>query len=43
MLNDSVVKNAWPKERRYKLKDSKGLVLDVTPKGVQTWRFRYCV
>jgi len=40
MLNDRVVKNVGPKERRCKLKDSNGLVLDVTPNGVQTWRFR---
>ena len=30
MLNDRVVKNVGPKERRCKLKDSNGLVLDVT-------------
>jgi len=30
MLNDRIVKNAWPKERRCKLKDSNGLVPNVT-------------
>lgn len=41
LLNDRVIKNAHPKDKRYELKDTSGLVLDVTPNGVKTWRFRY--
>lgn len=41
MLSDRTAKNAETKEKRYELRDSGGLVLDVTTKGVKTWRFRY--
>lgn len=41
MLNDRIIKNAQPKEKRYELKDTNGLVLDITPNGVKAWRYRY--
>lgn len=41
LLNDRIIKNAQPKEKRYELKDTNGLVLDITPNGVKTWRYRY--
>lgn len=41
MLTDREIKNARPKEKRYELRDTNGLVLDITPNGVKTWRYRY--
>lgn len=40
-LTDVKVKNAKPKEKAYKLADSEGLFLLVTPKGSKYWRFKY--
>jgi integrase len=40
-LSDTKVKNAKPREKAYKLADSEGLFLLVTPKGSKYWRFKY--
>lgn len=40
-LNDKICKNAKPKEKPYKLSDSGGLYLEVTPKGGKLWRLKY--
>lgn len=40
-LSDLKVKNAKPKEQRYRLADGSGLYLDVRPDGAKTWLFRY--
>lgn len=41
MLSEFQVRNAPIKPKRYELKDYAGLVLDVTTKGIKTWRFRF--
>ena len=43
MLIDKVVKNSLPGDRPYKVPDSGGLYLYVTPKGTQVWRYKYRV
>jgi integrase len=40
-LNDLRCKNAKPKTKPYKLSDSGGLYLFVTPSGNKSWRFKY--
>lgn len=40
-LSDSGVRNAQPKDKAYKLPDSKGLFLLVTPTGGKLWRMKY--
>ncbi len=40
-LTESRIKSAKPRAKRYRLTDGGGLVLDITPKGKKTWRFRY--
>lgn len=40
-LSDAMVRNAKPRERRYKLFDETGLFLIVTPEGGKWWRCRY--
>lgn len=40
-LTEPQVRNARPKERPYKLYDSDGLFLMVTPSGGKLWRFRF--
>jgi hypothetical protein len=40
-LSDLQVKNAKPKETDYKLSDSYGLHLLITPTGGKLWRFQY--
>ncbi|HYA41325.1 MAG TPA: integrase arm-type DNA-binding domain-containing protein [Syntrophobacteraceae bacterium] len=40
-LNDPKVKNAKPKEKQYKLSDSDGMYLLVTPEGGKYWRLKY--
>ena len=40
-LTDAKVKNAKPKDKAYKLADSEGLFLLITPKGSKYWRFKY--
>ena len=41
MLTDTAIRNAKPRERPYKLGDSRGLYLLVTPSGGKWWRFDY--
>jgi len=41
MLSDTVCRTAKPRERDYKLSDSKGLYLFVTTKGYKSWRCKY--
>jgi integrase len=41
MLTASAVKAAKPREKLYKLADSRGLALLVKPNGAKLWRFRY--
>ena len=41
MLTDTALRNAKPRERPYKLGDSRGLYLLVTPSGGKWWRFDY--
>ncbi|MEG3125776.1 tyrosine-type recombinase/integrase [Sphingomonas sp. GB1N7] len=40
-LSDRAVFNAKAKEKAYKLADSGGLYLFVTPKGFKSWRLKY--
>ncbi len=40
-LNDLRCKNAKPKNTPYKLSDTEGLYLYITPKGKKTWRIKY--
>jgi len=40
-LTDTKIKNANPKDRQYKLSDSGGLYLLISPKGGKWWRFDY--
>jgi hypothetical protein len=41
MLTDSGVHAAKPREKRYKLTDSRGLYLLVTPQGGRYWRLKF--
>lgn len=41
MLSDIVCRTAKPRERDYKLSDSKGLYLFVTTNGYKSWRWKY--
>lgn len=41
MLTDAAVRNAKPKDKPYKLADSGGLYLQVTPSGSKLWRMKY--
>lgn len=40
-LTELKIKQAKPREKAYKLADSDGLYLLVTPKGAKYWRFKY--
>ena len=40
-LTDAAARNAKPKEKLYRLKDDRGLCLEVAPSGGKRWRFRY--
>lgn len=40
-LNDTLIRNAKPKAKPYKLADEKGLSLLIQPNGSKWWRFRY--
>lgn len=40
-LTNVAVQGAKPKEKRYNLKDEKGLYLEVAPSGGKWWRLRY--
>lgn len=41
LLTETMVRNAKPKEKPYRLKDGDGLFLQIDPKGGKYWRFRY--
>ncbi len=41
MLNDTQVKYAKPKDKKYRLGDGNGLNLIITPNGKKTWVYRY--
>ena len=41
MLTAVAVKNAAPKEKAYKLSDSQGPYLYVSPSGHKSWRYKY--
>src|SRR5688500_20291581 len=43
MLTDLAVRAAKPREKPYKLWDSGGMVLMVTPRGQRWWRLKYRV
>ena len=40
-LTDMAVRNAKPQDKAYKLTDSNGLFLFISPAGSKLWRFRY--
>ena len=40
-LTDTAIRNAKPKDKPYKVADSKGLYLLVNPKGSKLWRIKY--
>jgi len=40
-LTDSAIRNAKPREKPYKLGDSGGLYLEVSPAGGKLWRLKY--
>jgi len=41
MLNDMKCRTASPRTKTYKLSDSEGLYLEVTPNGSKLWRLKY--
>ncbi len=41
MLTDSGCRGAKPKDKLYRIKDAKGLYLEVKPNGVKAWRYRF--
>lgn len=41
MLTETKCRNAKPQDKPYRLKDSKGLYLEVKPNGVKAWRYRF--
>lgn len=41
MLTDVAIRNAQPREKRYKLSDAHGLYLEVLPTGSRSWRWKY--
>ncbi|MGC0155275.1 tyrosine-type recombinase/integrase [Chromobacterium vaccinii] len=41
LLTDTGIKALKPKEARYRVTDSKGLLLEVMPSGSKVWRYRY--
>jgi len=40
-LTAKSVEAALPKEKRYRILDADNLLLEVTPSGGKSWRFRY--
>ena len=40
-LTTSQIQSAIPRDKTYRLHDSRGLCLEVSPKGGKWWRFRY--
>ncbi len=41
MLTETECRSAKPQEEPYKLKDGKGLYLEVKPNGIKAWRYRF--
>ncbi|MEQ5789187.1 integrase arm-type DNA-binding domain-containing protein [Erythrobacter sp. NFXS35] len=41
MLTDKAIRAAAPKDRAYKVSDSGGLFLHISPKNHKSWRFKY--
>ena len=41
MLSDPLIRNAKKQAAPYKLKDGKGLYLEIRPSGAKLWRYRY--
>jgi hypothetical protein len=41
VLTDVQCRNAKPKDKPYRLRDGKGLYLEVKPNGVKAWRYRF--
>ncbi|MDQ9168990.1 tyrosine-type recombinase/integrase [Oxalobacteraceae bacterium R-40] len=41
MLTDTQCRTAKPKEKPYKLRDGKGLYLEIKPNGAKAWRYRF--
>ncbi len=41
MLTDSACRGAKPKDKLYRIKDAKGLYLEVKPNGMKAWRYRF--
>lgn len=40
-LTDTAARQAKPKEKTYKISDSQGLYLEITPSGSKLWRLKY--
>ena len=40
-LTDAAIRNAKPRQKPYKVSDSKGLYLQVNPQGSKLWRLKY--
>ena len=40
-LTDAAIRNAKPREKPYKVADSKGLYLQINPAGSKLWRLKY--
>lgn len=41
MLTELAIKNLKPKQKLYRLADSHGLCIEVSPAGGKLWRYRY--
>ena len=40
-LTDAKIRNAKPRAHRYRLADTHGLSLEISPTGNRFWRYRY--
>ena len=41
MLTDTKIKTLKPKDKRYRIADANGLVLEIKPNSAKYWRYRY--
>ena len=41
-LSDVAIRQAQPRDKPRKLYDSRGLYLEIAPRGSKAWRFKYC-
>lgn len=41
MLSDVQIRNARPKEKAYRMSDSQGLYIEISPAGGKLWRYKY--